>query len=297
MKKYKAFFNTTFSKKWVALLIAALVMVGLSQGWGFYRSVQLTALGDKSLAGKQYVAALHDYDLAIVSSPYNRRAKQQMQVAQELYASQISYELGKGYLARHLFQRAITEFNRVVPASPYYQDAKQKSLQAGIVLQALAVSAAHYQQGVQDYNAGQWQLAVSELGQVIQLDSNYNDAQAKLDFANRHLGQPRILDVTMSKSVGSQSQATAPVTTFGPGDSSIYCVMSLAGVLKVTALQFTRYFNGAYIDSGVVNPPVDYPPYFYFYWHKYAGQYPAGTYQIKIYINGYYQRTISYVVQ
>jgi tetratricopeptide (TPR) repeat protein len=282
-----------------ALIVYSLIIVCVvgSLGYSFYRSGVLTSQGDTTFKARHYTEAARYYQEAANLNPFDSSARSKVLLCNKLEQSQNSYKQALSELGRKQYAQAKADFDKVVADSPLYGDAKQQALQVSIVIQSLAVSNQHYQLGLKDLAAQQWAAAANELSHTIKLDPQYADAQSKIVFANLHLGVPRIVSATMTKTIGSQGEATSPTATFSPSQSPFFLDMQVGAILKSTKLEYTRYYGSAYVDSGVAYASTDYPRYFSFSWQKSSYVYPKGDYHIKLYLNGYYQTTVDYKVQ
>ncbi len=107
---------------------------------------------------------------------------------------------------------------------------------------------------------------------------------------------PTILGAVMSRSIDDKGNATGVATTFDvKTDKIVYAVLSLKNVTKNTKLSYVRYLNGKYIDSKVAQPTKDGITIFYFSFEKGVGDYPAGNYTLKLYINGRRSQSLNYI--
>ncbi len=74
----------------------------------------------------------------------------------------------------------------------------------------------------------------------------------------------------------------------------MYVVLALQNVTAKTKLSYTRYLNGKYIDSKVAQPSKDGVTSFYFTFEKGIGDYPKGTYTVKLYVDGRHATSVTY---
>ncbi len=270
-------------------------------------SLILATQANRYLKEGSYSKAMANYQKAAQESVMNRKDNLSWyQFAQKLYFSQISYAKGEEEFKKNLFAKALADFEKVDPAYPKYSQANDYILKAQIELNLLAISITHYQNGVNLFNQGQWAASIAELNQVINLDPNYSDAQNKITAANQNLQQlsqqgstlyPTIAQVSMSTAVGSSNQPLAVSTSFPANSTSLYAVLLLKNATAATAVSYTRYFSGNYVDSGQASPTTsNSSQYFYFLWKKTGNSYPKGTYQLKFYLNGYYTTAITYYI-
>ena len=107
---------------------------------------------------------------------------------------------------------------------------------------------------------------------------------------------PAIVKAVMSRSIDAKGSATGVATTFNAKtDKIVYAALTLNNVTKNTKLSYVRYLNGRYVDSKVAQPTKDGTTTFYFSFEKGIGNYPAGTYTLKLYVNGKSSQSLTYV--
>ncbi len=107
---------------------------------------------------------------------------------------------------------------------------------------------------------------------------------------------PVIVKAVISRSIDAKGNATGAATTFNTKtDKIVYAVLTLKNVTKNTKLSYVRYLNGKYVDSKVALPTKDGITTFYFAFEKGIGDYPKGTYTLKLYANGRYTQSLTYV--
>ncbi len=107
---------------------------------------------------------------------------------------------------------------------------------------------------------------------------------------------PAIIKAVMSKSIDAKGNATGAVISFNAKtDKIVYAVFTLERTTKNTKLSYVRYLNGKYVDSKVVILTKDGITTFYFAFEKGIGDYPKGTYTLKLYVNGRYSQSLAYV--
>lgn len=115
-------------------------------------------------------------------------------------------------------------------------------------------------------------------------------------IAQAPVGTPAIVKAVMSRGIDAKGNATGVATTFSAKtDKIVYAVLTLKNVAKSTKLSYVRYLNGKYVDSKVAQPTKDGITTFYFAFEKGVGDYPKGTYTLKLYINGKSSQNLTYV--
>ncbi len=107
---------------------------------------------------------------------------------------------------------------------------------------------------------------------------------------------PAIAKAVMSRSIDAKGNATGIATTFNAKtDKLVYAALTLKNATKNTKLSYTRYLNGKYVDSKVAMLTKDGITTFYFPFEKGIGNYPKGAYTLKLYVNGRYSQSLTYV--
>lgn len=107
-----------------------------------------------------------------------------------------------------------------------------------------------------------------------------------------------ITNVLTASSLDAQGKAVAPVTTFAKTDKNIFLVLMLSKPKIGTKIEYIRYLNGKYLDSGtnkILKPNVTNMS---FVWSlkKPGAMHLAGTYKVKVYTNGIFEKVVSYTV-
>ncbi len=107
---------------------------------------------------------------------------------------------------------------------------------------------------------------------------------------------PTIVKAVVSRTIDAKGNATGETATFNAKtDKIVYVVLTLQNVTAKTKLSYTRYLDGKYIDSKVAQPSKDGITTFYFTFEKGIGDYPKGTYTVKLYVNGSRTTSVTYV--
>lgn len=105
-----------------------------------------------------------------------------------------------------------------------------------------------------------------------------------------------IVKAVASRSIDAKGNTTGETTTFNAKtDKIVYVVLTLQNVTTKTKLSYARYLNGKYIDSKVAQPSKDGITNFYFTFEKGIGDYPKGTYTVKLYVDGHRATNVTYV--
>lgn len=104
-----------------------------------------------------------------------------------------------------------------------------------------------------------------------------------------------ITKAVTSRSIDAKGNATGVTTTFNiKTDKVVYVVLGLKNAIKNTKLSYVRYLDGHYIDSKVAQPSKDGITNFYFAFEKGIGDYPKGTYTVKLYVDGGRAASVTY---
>ncbi len=95
--------------------------------------------------------------------------------------------------------------------------------------------------------------------------------------------------------------AGAPVksaTTFIPTEPKIYVAVGLKNAKTTQRVEYTRYLNGKFVDNGSIPVTKDGAKYTSFGFVLNTGKtHPKGTYLVKTYTNGIFERSATYKVQ
>lgn len=108
-----------------------------------------------------------------------------------------------------------------------------------------------------------------------------------------------ITSILTASSLDTQGKAVAPATTFAKTDKNIYLVLTVNKPKIDTKIEYIRYLNGKYLDNGVnkiLKPNVTNTS---FIWSlkKPGAMYLVGTYKVKVYTNGIFEKETFYTVQ
>ncbi len=89
------------------------------------------------------------------------------------------------------------------------------------------------------------------------------------------------------------------VKTFSSKDPVIYVVMQVNKPAKGTKFEYTRYFNGKYVDHKSLDTTKDGVSYVSFSWRlkNAKSKHLSGDYRLKLYVNGNFVKEIFYQVR
>ncbi len=108
-----------------------------------------------------------------------------------------------------------------------------------------------------------------------------------------------ITNILTALSLDAQGKAVDPATTFTKTDKGIYLVLTVNKPKIGTKIEYIRYLNGKYLDNGVnkiLKPNVTNTS---FIWSlkKPGAVHLVGTYKVKVYTNGIFEKETSYTVR
>jgi hypothetical protein len=137
-------------------------------------------------------------------------------------------------------------------------------------------------------------IAVVAIGAVVLVVTRYSGGPAPAPAPSAN--DPAIVKAVMSRSIDAKGNVNGIADAFSAKtDKLVYAVLTLKNVTKNTKLSYARYLNGKYVDSKVAMPTKDGIITFYFVFEKGLGDYPGGTYTLKLYVNGRYSQSLTYV--
>ena len=106
-----------------------------------------------------------------------------------------------------------------------------------------------------------------------------------------------ITDLQFSKAVDGKGAPLSSTTQFSTTDPTIYAVVTLKNPAKNTRLEFVRYRNDKFVGNGSLKVAKDGAGYAGFMWNaKTSKAHPRGTYKVKVYTNGRFERSATYTV-
>ncbi len=101
-----------------------------------------------------------------------------------------------------------------------------------------------------------------------------------------------------TSSIDSAGAPVKPTKSFSISEPKIYVVVSLSNAKTAQRLEYTRYLNGKFVDNGSLAVAKDGAKYASFDFSLKVGKtHPKGTYLIKTYTNGVFERSATYTVQ
>ncbi len=108
-----------------------------------------------------------------------------------------------------------------------------------------------------------------------------------------------ITNVLTASSLDAQGKAMVSATTFAKTDKNIYLVLTLNNPKLGTKIEYIRYLNGKYLDSGANKLLKAGVTNTSFVWSlkKPEAMHLVGTYKVKVYTNGVFEKEIPYTVQ
>jgi hypothetical protein len=108
-----------------------------------------------------------------------------------------------------------------------------------------------------------------------------------------------ITSIQTASALDAQGKAVALVTTFAKTDKNIYLTLTINKPTIGTKIEYIRYLNGKYLDSGTNKLLKDDVTNTSFAWSlkKTGAIHLVGTYKVKVYTNGVFEKETSYTVQ
>lgn len=108
-----------------------------------------------------------------------------------------------------------------------------------------------------------------------------------------------ITNVLTASSLDAQGKAVSPVTTFAKIDKNIYLVLTVNKPKIGTKIEYIRYLNGKYLDSGAnkIAKPNVINTSFIWSLKKPGAMHLVGTYKVKVYTNGIFEKETFYTVK
>lgn len=106
-----------------------------------------------------------------------------------------------------------------------------------------------------------------------------------------------ITSAVFTTSVDSTGAPVGSTTEFTPSTPKVYVVLGLKNAKASQRVEYTRYLNGKFVDNGSI-PLKDNAKYASFAFTLQPGKTrPTGTYIVKVYTNGVYERSATYTVK
>jgi hypothetical protein len=143
-------------------------------------------------------------------------------------------------------------------------------------------------------------LIVGALGYVLfsRLQTNFNKTTTTSASQTTKLSHPGIIASELfAPGIDTSGAPVSPVASFTSSTPKIYVVLSLVNAKATQRIEYTRYLDGKFIDNGSI-PIKDGAKYASFSYELLAGKTHApGTYIVKVYTDGVYERSGTYTVK
>lgn len=109
-----------------------------------------------------------------------------------------------------------------------------------------------------------------------------------------------VTQITLTKTIDPKTgSAISPANIFSKTDPTIYTVITLNNPPAGTKIEYTRYLNGKFLDnrSTATTKATDKSVIFNWSLKTPGATHLVGSYKVKIYTNGIFEKEISYTVQ
>ncbi len=101
-----------------------------------------------------------------------------------------------------------------------------------------------------------------------------------------------------ASSIDSVGAPVKTATTFSPTEPKIYVAVGLSNAKKSQRIEYARYLNGKFVDNGSIPVSKDAAKFASFGFVLNPGKtHPKGTYLVKTYTNGIFERSATYKVE
>jgi hypothetical protein len=102
---------------------------------------------------------------------------------------------------------------------------------------------------------------------------------------------------TFAASLDAAGAPVSPTNKFSADTPKIYVSLGLSSAKATQRVEYTRHLNGKFVDNGSI-PVKDGAKYASFAFSLKPGKtHPKGTYLVKTYTNGAFERSATYTVQ
>ncbi len=143
-------------------------------------------------------------------------------------------------------------------------------------------------------------LIVGAIGYILftHLQTNSNKTTTALASQTTKLSHPDVIASELfASSIDNNGAPVSPVTNFVTSTPNIYVVLGLVNAKVTQHIEYTRYLDGKFIDNGSI-PIKDGAKYASFSFALSPGKAHApGTYIVKVYTDGIYERSSTYTVK
>ncbi len=132
----------------------------------------------------------------------------------------------------------------------------------------------------------------------------YNNQKNKTTTSNtpapaaKKLTHPGIIKTEVfASSLDATGAPVSPTTKFSPTTPKIYVAIGLNSAKASQRVEYTRYLNGKFVDNGsaLLKDGARYASFVFSL--KSGKTHPKGTYTVKTYTNGVFERSATYTVQ
>ncbi len=136
------------------------------------------------------------------------------------------------------------------------------------------------------------------VGVGLYVYNNQNAKTANTSTATKVISHPGVVkSEVFAASLDTVGVPSNPTSKFSATVPNLYVSLSLNNAKASQRVEYTRYLNGKFVDNGSI-PVKDGAKYASFNFAlKYGQTRPKGTYVVKTYTNGVFERSATYTVQ
>ena len=108
-----------------------------------------------------------------------------------------------------------------------------------------------------------------------------------------------VTSLVAAAALDAKGGSALPVSSFSAKDKTIYVVASVSKPQVGTKIEYIRYLNGKYLDSGTQKIAKPNLTHVSFFWSlkKAGATHPLGNYIVNVYTNGIFEKATTYVVR
>lgn len=136
------------------------------------------------------------------------------------------------------------------------------------------------------------------VGLYVYKNQNAKTTTSTTPIVTKKLSHPGVVkSEVFAASLDTAGMPSNPTSKFSATAPNVYVSLSLNNAKASQRVEYTRYLNGKFVDNGSI-PVKDGAKYASFNFALKSGQTrPKGTYVVKTYTNGVFERSATYTVQ